>query len=68
MLGAGFGGVVVVPLWPRAGADARLLVLQGRAGRKGAGRLAAGLVLHEADGRFTPAAEAVLRGGAALRV
>ena len=29
-------------------------------------RLAPGLVLHEADGRFTEAAEAVLRGGEAL--
>ncbi|MYG50855.1 MAG: methyltransferase, partial [Rhodospirillaceae bacterium] len=25
-----------------------------------------GLTLHEADGRFTPAAEAVLRGGASV--
>ena len=29
-------------------------------------QLAPGLVLHESDGRFTAAAEAVLRGGAAL--
>ena len=43
---------------PRPGARAQ-------AGR-GAGAAAAGLVLHEADGRFTAAAEAVLRGGEAL--
>jgi tRNA1(Val) A37 N6-methylase TrmN6 len=29
-------------------------------------RLAPGLVLHEPDGRFTAAAEAVLRGGEGL--
>jgi hypothetical protein len=29
-------------------------------------RLAAGIVLHDADGRFTAAAEAVLSGGGAL--
>jgi hypothetical protein len=31
-------------------------------------RLGPGLVLHEADGRFTPAANAVLRDAAALEL
>jgi hypothetical protein len=31
-------------------------------------RLAAGLVLHQPDGSFTPAAEAILRGGGGLEL
>lgn len=63
---AGFGALVLCPLWPRAGRAARLAIVQGRRGRRSPPRVAAGLVLHEADGRFTPAAEAILRGGEAL--
>jgi hypothetical protein len=40
--------------------------LQARKQVAAPARLAAGLVLHEADGRFTAAADAVLRGGEAL--
>ena len=61
-----FGDIVLVPLWPRAGEPARRILLGARLGSRGAARLLPGLVLHEADGRFTAAAEAILRHGAAL--
>jgi tRNA1(Val) A37 N6-methylase TrmN6 len=60
------GGVVIFPLWPRAGQPAGRVLVQARKQIAAPARLAAGLVLHEADGRFTAAAEAVLRGGDAL--
>ncbi|MGE3784862.1 MAG: tRNA1(Val) (adenine(37)-N6)-methyltransferase [Alphaproteobacteria bacterium] len=60
------GGIVVFPLWPMAGRDAGRVVVRARKQVAAPTRLAAGLVLHEADGRFTVAAEAVLRGGKAL--
>jgi tRNA1(Val) A37 N6-methylase TrmN6 len=60
------GGVVVFPLWPRRGRDAGRILVRARKQSAAPARLAAGLVLHEADGRFTAAAEAVLRKGAAL--
>lgn len=63
---AACGSLVIFPLWPRAGRPAKLALVQGVLGGKGAARLLAGLTLHEADGAFTPAAQAVLRGGAAL--
>lgn len=63
---AGCGSLAVLPLWPRAGVAARLVLLRGVKGGRGAFRLLPGLVLHEADGRFTLAAEACLREGAAL--
>lgn len=65
MADADIGGPVVFPLWPRAGAEAKRVLLRGRAGRRGRLRLLAGLVLHEGDG-FTPAARAVLEGAASV--
>ena len=58
------GGVVVFPLWPAAGRDAGRVLVRARKQVAAPARLAAGLVLHEADGRFTAAADSVLRGGA----
>jgi tRNA1(Val) A37 N6-methylase TrmN6 len=63
---AGGSGVVVFPLWPKAGATARRVLVRARAGGRNPFRLAAGLVLHEADGRYTVAAERVLRGAESL--
>jgi tRNA1(Val) A37 N6-methylase TrmN6 len=65
-LGGRCGEVVVFPLWPAAGRDASRVLVRGRKQVGAPARLAAGLVLHEADGRFTAAADAVLRGGEAL--
>jgi tRNA1(Val) A37 N6-methylase TrmN6 len=61
-----FGSVELVPLWPRAGEAARRVIVRARLGGRSPARLSAGLVLHAADGSFTPAAEAILRGEAAL--
>jgi tRNA1(Val) A37 N6-methylase TrmN6 len=65
------GGIVVFPLWPHAtgegrGEDARRVIVQARKGSKAPMRLAAGLILHRADGAYSDAAERVLGGGAAL--
>jgi len=60
------GGIVIFPLWPRAGQPAGRVVVQARKQSAAPARLAPGLVLHEADGRFTEAAEAILRGGEPL--
>lgn len=65
---AGAGGVTVFPLWPRAGAAARRVILRGRAGKGGRLTLAAGLVLHDDLGGYTPAAAAILAGEADLPI
>ena len=62
------GDIVIFPLWPRAGEPARRIILRARKEVAAPLRLAAGLVLHGADGRFTAEADAVLRGGAALKI
>ena len=63
---AGCGGLAALPLWPRAGVAAKLTLLRGIKGARAPFRLLPGLVLHEASGTFTPAAEAILRDGAGL--
>jgi tRNA1(Val) A37 N6-methylase TrmN6 len=63
---AGCASPALLPLWPRPGQAAKLLLLRGVKGGRGPCRLLCGLVLHDAEGGFTPAADAILRGGAAL--
>ncbi len=60
------GEIVVFPLWPGGNRPAIRVLVRARKGIFAPTRLAAGLVLHEADGRFTPTAEAILRDGAGL--
>ncbi len=60
------GEIIVFPLWPAAGRAASRILVRARKQVATPARLMPGLILHEPDGRFTPAAEAVLRGGAAL--
>ena len=57
------GEVVVFPLWPAAGRAASRVLVRARKQVAAPARLLPGLVLHEADGRFTAAA----RGGPARR-
>ena len=65
-LGAQAGRIVVFPLWPARGEPAGRIVVRAVKSARTPLTLAAGLVLHESDGRYTPEAEAVLRDGAAL--
>jgi tRNA1(Val) A37 N6-methylase TrmN6 len=60
------GEVVVFPLWPGQGRPASRILVRARKQVASPARLAVGLILHEPDGRFSEAAEAVLRGGHAL--
>lgn len=60
------GAIVVLPLWPGAGKPAKRVIVHARKDIATPTRLLPGLVLHEADGRYTAAADAVLRDGVAL--
>ena len=62
------GELVVFPLWPGAGKPAKRVLVRARKDAATPLRLAPGLVLHQADGGFTAAAEAVLRAGKGLDV
>ena len=60
------GDIAVFPLWPKPGAPARRILVQARKGTRGPLSLCPGMVLHEAEGGFAPAAEAILRDAAPL--
>ena len=62
MAAAGCSAAAILPLWPKAETQAKLTIVRGVKGGRGKLRLLPGLVLHEADGRFTPATDAILRG------
>ena len=59
-------GVTAFPLWPKAGEAARRVVVQVRKGSRAPFRLLPGLILHQESGAYTPEADAILRGEAAL--
>ena len=59
---------ILFPLWPKLGRPAKLVMLRGVKNARGKMRLTAGLVLHDSDGAFTPDAQTILAGGAALRL
>jgi tRNA1(Val) A37 N6-methylase TrmN6 len=65
-LGGRAGAIVVYPLWPGEGRPAKRLIVRARKGLATPLRLAPGLVLHQPDGRYAAAAEAVLREAAGL--
>lgn len=68
LLARRFGDVTIFPLFPKDGEAATRMIVQAKKGSRAGISLLPGLVLHEGDGRYTPAAEAVLRGGAALEL
>jgi tRNA1(Val) A37 N6-methylase TrmN6 len=65
-LGARLGGVAVRPIHPHVETDAIRVLVTGVKGSRAPARLLPALVLHEADGRATPAAAALHAGAASL--
>lgn len=60
------GGIVVFPLWPKTGREAKRVIVRARPGVKTPMRLSHGLILHEEDGGYTDDALSILRDGGAL--
>lgn len=66
LLALGSYGVSIFPLWPRKDEPAKRLIVQVVKSSRTPLAVLPGLVLHESDGRYTAAANAVLRDGHAL--
>jgi tRNA1(Val) A37 N6-methylase TrmN6 len=62
------GDIVLFPLWPAEGKEAKRVLIRARKGAAGPCRFTPGLVLHEPGGGYSAAAEAILREGKALQV
>ncbi|MBM3557297.1 MAG: methyltransferase [Alphaproteobacteria bacterium] len=65
-LAAKAGGIVVYPLWPKAGRPAKRVLVRAIKRSRAPLTVAPGLVLHDAGGAWTQEAQAILRDGAAL--
>jgi tRNA1(Val) A37 N6-methylase TrmN6 len=60
------GGLRITPVHARADAPARRILVSARKGSRAPLAIAPALALHEADGTFTPRAQAIHRGAATL--
>jgi tRNA1(Val) A37 N6-methylase TrmN6 len=60
-----FGGLTVLPLWPRAGIQAKRVIVQGMKDSKAPLKLLAGLILHE-NQDYSAVAQSILSDGQAL--
>lgn len=65
-LGRRFGAVEIIPLWPRRNEAAKRVIVRARKDRQTPCTLHPGLVLHQADGRYTPETDGILRDMAIL--
>jgi tRNA1(Val) A37 N6-methylase TrmN6 len=68
LLGPKAGAIRVIPLFSRAGQPAKRVIVRAVKGSRTPLVLDPGVVLHQADGSYLPAIEAVLRAGAAFPV
>ncbi|MCB1721084.1 MAG: methyltransferase [Alphaproteobacteria bacterium] len=60
-MGKRFGAVEIIPLWPKAGQEAKRVIVRARKHRKSPARLHVGIVLHQENGDYTAHAENILR-------
>ncbi|MEP4379744.1 MAG: methyltransferase [Alphaproteobacteria bacterium] len=60
------GEIRVLPIWPRAGAPAKRVIITGRVGVHAPTALCPGLVLHGPDGGYAPEAREIIEAGGGL--
>jgi tRNA1(Val) A37 N6-methylase TrmN6 len=61
-----FGGLRLIPLYPKAAAPAIRVIMQGIKGSRAPSSILPGIILHEDDGKPTASARAILRQGHGL--
>lgn len=55
-----FGAASIYPLWPKAGSDAKRVIVSARKHKKSPLVFHPGMILHEQDGKYTKAADGIL--------
>lgn len=60
--GVRWGGVEVIPIYPKVGKEAKRILVRARKNRKTPCRILPPLVLHQTDGKYTDDADVILRG------
>ncbi len=61
-----FGAVDIIPLYPKAGAPAKRVIVRAWKHRKSPSSLQPGLIIHAADGSYTKEADNILRHAASF--
>lgn len=61
-----FGRIRILPVQPRIDAASNRIIVTGIKGSRAPLEIRPALIVHDAEGRFTPALDAILRQGAAL--
>jgi len=67
-LHGGFGELVIFPLWPARGKDAKRVIVAARKGVASPARISPGLALHNDDGSFSGKAQGILNNAEALSI
>lgn len=65
-MGKRFGGIEFIPLWPKAGVQAKRIIIRGLKDRKSPAHVYPGLVLHKENGEYTEQTEYILREAKSL--
>lgn len=65
-MGKRFGAIEIIPLWPKAGVNAKRVIVRAHKNRQSPATLHSGLILHQESGDYTPEAETVLREMSAI--
>lgn len=65
---AGCAETTLMPLWPHTAQAAKLILVRGVKQGRGACRVLPGLMLHEAGGGYTTAADAIFRHGGRIEM
>lgn len=60
-IGKRFGGIEIIPLWPKEGVNAKRVIIRAYKHKKSPATLHAGLILHDHNGEYTPQANAILK-------
>lgn len=63
-MGKRFGAIEIIPLWPRAGAAAKRVIIRAVKDRRSPAKIHQGIILHDEKGEYTVEAERYLREAA----
>ncbi len=61
IIGKRFGAIEVIPLWPKAGVNAKRVIIRAIKDRRSPATLHSGLILHDKNGQYTIEANKILK-------
>jgi len=61
-----FGAIEIIPLWPKAGVNAKRVIIRCIKDRRSPSTLHSGLILHEVDGQYTIETDKILKNAEGL--